>query len=309
MKQRPPSGPSAYWPASWPDLARHLPPGVQLRAGLDLSALAEPDAAAQQVGGGASSVDVQLLEISAAIAGEPISTAPAAVCGHVLAPFAGLLSDMNDEARPHLLPVSWALVGTASHAHVAPRLEILAEMALALARLQAPAFQRAAPDDERPAAALTAAEAYWAKPSAAGAERANSAFQTATEAAQRVMNADRVASLAAHGAAGAARMAHCAHIALAADADELRRMIGGVVRPHLIDQPGVLEGVRRRFAADAAENAAMATIAPEEIEGVFWRDDAAEMALRALRRAVEAGPHGAVPPSVAAERLSSAAFV
>lgn len=288
----------------WPDLSAHLPPAVSLRVGLDLSALKGPD----QDRDAPDRIEVNILEIAAAIAGEPISRTPRTVCARTIAPFARLLSDMNDKARPHLMPYAWAMAGSASPAHVSTRLEILARMAIDVARLQAPAFEKARPKDRCVENAIATAEAYWVSPSADKAEAANAAQKEATQAAQHVLGASRLANLAAHGAAGVAHAAHSAFLALGADDAFLARMAGQFVQPSLFEQAGVLEGVRDRFAVDAAEQAAITTITPEDVEGTFWRDEAATRALAALRTAIEAGPHGAIPPIRAAERLAAASF-
>lgn len=289
----------------WPDLSAHLPASFSSRNAPDFSVL-----------GLETPAGVSLLTVAAIIAGEQPSEKPEAVCPRTIAPCMRLISDLQDEVRPRLLPYAWAIVGTNSPAHAPARMQILGRMAIELAQLRAPAFAKALPRDARVERAIAAARRYWNAPGPETAEAANAAFKSVDQAARDAMGSivgaspdeevasvmtGRLATHAAHGAACAARCAHAAFIAFEADDAFLEQAAGGVA-----NLPGVLDGVRVRFAADAAEHAAMAAITPIDVEGAFWREDAARVTLAGLREAIEAGPHGAVPPILAAQRLTAA---
>jgi hypothetical protein len=275
----------------WPDLSAHLPKGFCIRGAPDFSAL-----------GLEAPAGVNILTVAAIIAGEQPTEKPETVCPRTIAPCMRFISDLQDEARPQLLPFAWAMVGTNSVVHAPLRMKILGWMAIELARLKAPAFEKVSPGDPRVEQAMAAARGYWEAPNPDTAEAANLAFRAADAAAADVAGKSRLANHAAHGAACAARCAHSAFIAFEADDDFLAGAAGG-----LPDVPGVLDGVRIRFAADAAEHAAMAAITPHDVAGAFWREDVARSTLTGLREAIEAGPHGAVPPILAARRLAAAA--
>lgn len=275
----------------WPDLSAHLPKGFCIRGAPNFSAL-----------GLKAPAGVNILTLAAIIAGEQPTEKPETVCPRTIAPCMRFISDLQDEARSQLLPFAWAMVGTNSVAHAPVRMRILGRMAIELARLEAPAFEDAAPRDTRVEHAIAAASSYWDSPNPETADAANEAFKAADAAARDVIAKSRLANHAAHGAACAARCAHSAFIAFEANDDFLAAAAGG-----LRDVPGVLDGVRVRFAADASEHAAMAAITPHDVAGAFWREDVARSTLARLREAIEAGPHGAVTPILAARRLALAA--
>lgn len=275
----------------WPDLSAHFPPGFSIRNAPEFSAL-----------GLETPAGVNVLTVAAIIAGEQPTEKPEAVCPRTIAPFVRFISDLQDEVRLHLLPYAWAIVGTNSTAHASARMQILGRMAIDLAQLMAPAFESALPSDTGVERAIAAARRYWDARSPETAEAANEAFKSADRAARDAMAQGRLANHAAHGAACAARCAHSAFIAFEADDDFFAAAAGG-----LSDSPGVLDGVRLRFAADAAEHAAMAAITPHDVEGAFWREDVARRTLAGLREAIEAGPHAVVSPIRAARRLTAAA--
>lgn len=298
-------------PNAWPDLSDALPAGFRLRSGFDPAGMVM---FGEQIGP-AEAPGVNLLTLVSVIAGEPLGEKPDAVCAFTLAPFARLLSDMNDDLRDDLVPFAWALAGTASEAHAAGRLEILGRMACAIAERQLPAFRAASDGDDRPDAALAAALAYWDAKDDAAATAANAASQAATQAANGVFGKaePRLAGLAAHSAAGAAHAAHQAHLAFYAGSAFYTALGVDQLAPLFADRtPGraatgeLARGMCQRFASNAADHAAMASLTPEDVPNANWRADVAEITLAGFRAAVEAGPYGAAPANVALDRIRAA---
>jgi hypothetical protein len=208
---------------------------------------------------------------------------------------------MNDEVRPHLLPFAWTMVGTNTETDAPQRLEYLARMAIDVARVQLPAIVSVIPDGTAVHEAIASAEQYWEKRNAETAETANTAHQTLTKFAHESVS-DPMARLAVYSASSAARAAHTAFLAIEAEEEYFTRIAESGIAPDVLKRLGILDGVRASFA-EAAEQSAMTMIAPPEVDGVFWREEAAALALRALRAAIECGPHGTVPPIRAAENL------
>jgi hypothetical protein len=284
--------------SAWPDLSASFPAGFRLRDGVNPARMT---LFGDQIGPNRLP-GVNVLVVAAIIAGESASEQPDSVCTRTIGPCARLLSDLQDDVRPRLAPYAWAMVGTNTPPHAPARLQALGRMAIEAARLKETAFTKAASGDRRAKDAIAAACAYWDEPNATTAGAANAAQKAATAASNQVSQRNRPAGLAAAAAACAAYCAHAAYIALMADDDYFFTAAGKLAK-----DAAILEGVRARFAADAAEHAAMATITPHDVAGAFWRAEAAECALRGLRDAIEAGPHGAVPATVAARRLEAAA--
>jgi hypothetical protein len=156
------------------------------------------------------------MQVAAVIAGEPITDYPTCA-SPVLTRFGIRINDYAPQhIRDRLLPLAFAIAGTASPEHEAARLRILGIGACKAARTVAHHNT-----DPRVMAVIDAAEAYWAAPSdatRAAVRKAHSAAYYASAAASYASAALAAAAAAATAASYAAAAATATAAAYAATA-------------------------------------------------------------------------------------------
>jgi len=240
---------------NWTKQTDYLPNGFNLRSG---------------AGGGDPANGLCFMELTALMAGEPISDHPECACP-VLTSYGIKINDRFDNAeRQALQPLSIMMAGTKSKSHKRARLFILARTAVDVARLALPIYEAEKPGDKVVRKAIEAARACLenpCKPTAYAASRAASAADAAS--ASRAADAASASRAAAY-AASAAAYASCG----SADA--------------------------AYASADAASAAASAAYASA---GESLRAKIVETAIAGLREAIEAGPHTSIEQALAVERV------